>query len=84
MFSITRAAMTVTCGEPKRLRKFRKRLAKERREDLNRMADKIKDIAKDEQRRSKELLREHREFFENPQQGGKKNTKETSIDFYEK
>jgi succinylglutamate desuccinylase len=71
--------MTVTCGEPKKLRKFRKRLARERREDLNRMAEKIKDIAEDEKRRSKELLREHREFFETPRQ-----KKDKSIDFYEK
>ena len=70
----------VISAEPKKLRKFRKRLAKERREDLERMANKIKDIGQDELRRSKELLREHREYFETPRQG----RKETSIDFYEK
>jgi len=83
MLALMMSQMTVTCGEPKKIKKFRKRLAKERREDLNRMAEKIKDIAEDEKRRSKELLREHREFFETPRQGNKK-TKETSIDFYEK
>lgn len=83
MLALMFSPVTVTCGEPKKLRKFRKRLAKERREDLDRMAEKIKDIAEDEKRRSKELLREHREFFETPRQGSKK-TKETSIDFYEK
>lgn len=70
----------VISAEPKKLRKFRKRLAKERREDLERMANKIKDIGQDELRRSKELLREHREYFETPRQG----RKEKSIDFYEK
>jgi uncharacterized protein YbjQ (UPF0145 family) len=68
---------SVVCGEPKKLKKFRKRLSRERREDLQRMADKIKDIGEDELRRSKELLREHREYYETK-------PKEKSIDFYEK
>lgn len=73
--------VAVTCGEPKKLRKFRKRLAKERREDLERMAEKIKDIGQDELRRSKELLREHQEYF---QRSEEKKKKEKSIDFFEK
>jgi len=81
MIALMLSPIAVTCGEPKKLKKFRKRLAKERRDDLQRMADKIKDIAEDEKRRSKELLREHREYFETPRQ---KKTKETSIDFFEK
>lgn len=72
--------VAVTCGEPKKLRKFRKRLAKERREDLERMAEKIKDIGQDELRRSKELLREHQEYF----QRSEEKKKEKSIDFFEK
>jgi len=44
------------------------------------MADKIKDIGQDEMRRSKELLREHREYFEKSE----KKKKDTSIDFFEK
>ena len=71
---------SVVCGEPKKLKKFRKRLAKERRDDLQRMADKIKDIGQDEMRRSKQLLREHREYFEKSE----KKKKDTSIDFFEK
>ena len=77
MLAVMFSPVRVTCGEPKKLRKFRKRLAKERREDLQRMADKIKDIGEDELRRSKELLREHREYYETK-------PKEKSIDFYEK
>lgn len=72
---------TIVCGEPKKLRKFRKRLAKERREDLERMAEKIKDIGTDELRRSKEILREHREYFEKSEKTKKQ---DSSIDFYEK
>ena len=79
MIALMLSPIAVTCGgQPKKLKKFRKRLAKERRDDLQRMADKIKDIAEDEKRRSKELLREHREYFETPRQ------KKSSIDFFEK
>ena len=77
MLSIAFSSSSVVCGEPKKLKKFRKRLSRERREDLQRMADKIKDIGEDELRRSKELLREHREYYETK-------PKEKSIDFYEK
>jgi len=80
MLALMYSPVAVTCGEPKKLKKFRKRLARERREDLQRMADKIHDIAEDEKRRSKELLREHREYFED----NKSKSKETSIDFFEK
>ena len=82
MFAMMYSPIAVTCGEPKKLKKFRKRLARERRDDLQRMADKIKDIAEDEKRRSKDILREHREYFETPRQG--KTSKDTSIDFFEK
>lgn len=81
MIALMFSPVVVTCGEPKKLRKFRKRLAKERREDLERMAEKIKDIGQDELRRSKELLREHQEYF---QRSEEKKKKEKSIDFFEK
>lgn len=68
--------------ELKKFRKFGKRIARERRTDFERMADKMKDIAKDEERRTKELLKEHREFFE--KRGGGDDGESTSIDFYEK
>jgi len=68
--------------ELKKFRKFGKRIARERRVDFERMADKMKDIAKDEERRTKELLKEHREFFE--KRGGGGGDESTSIDFYEK
>jgi len=48
----------------KRLRKFGRKLADERRDDLRRMAEKIGEICREEERRSKELYREHREFFD--------------------
>lgn len=60
----------------KKFKKFGKKLRRERRDDLQRMSEKFKDIAKDEERRVKELFKQHREFFEEKQS--------TSIDFYEK
>jgi len=60
----------------KKFKKFGKKLRQERREDLRRMSEKFKDIAKDEERRMKDLFKQHREFFEEKQS--------TSIDFYEK
>jgi hypothetical protein len=68
--------------ELKKFRKFGKRIARERRVDFERMADKMKDIAKDEERRTKELLKQHREFFE--KRVGGDDVESTSIDFYEK
>jgi flagellar motility protein MotE (MotC chaperone) len=60
----------------KKFKKFGKKLRQERREDLRRMSEKFKDITKDEERRMKDLFKQHREFFEEKQS--------TSIDFYEK
>jgi hypothetical protein len=68
--------------EVKKFRKFGKRIARERRVDFERMADKMKDIAKDEERRTKELLKQHREFFE--KRVGGDDAESISIDFYEK
>jgi hypothetical protein len=61
----------------KRLRKFGRKLANDRRDDLQRMADKIGEICREEERRSKELFREHREFFDDD------DYKPQSIDFFE-
>lgn len=79
MFTIARAQ--VFCGSGKKLKKFRKKLARERREDLLRMSEKIKDIAMDEQRRTKEIVQRHREFFE---PNKKPPTDNLPIDFFEK
>jgi len=66
----------------KKLKKFGKRLIKERRHDLDRMGDRLKEIARDEERRTKELLKEHREFFEKKKSSTTPD--EHVIDFFEK
>lgn len=65
--------------EIKKFKKFGKKLAQERRADFERMAEKMRDIANEEKRRTKDLLKDHREFFEKLDVD---NT--TSIDFFEK
>jgi len=79
MFSIT----TTQCSQKmtKKFKKFGKRLARERRADLDRYAEKIRDIAADERRRTKELLKDHREFFE---KSPSTKNRTTAIDFFEK
>lgn len=66
----------------KKLKKFGKRLIRERRNDLARMGDRVKEIARDEERRTKELLKEHREFFEKKEVPS--TPEEKAIDFFEK
>jgi hypothetical protein len=69
MFTVSKNVhvVPVYAGRKKELKKFRKfgkKLLKDRQSDFERMGDRMKDIAREEERRTKELLREHREFFE--------------------
>lgn len=78
MFSITTS--TTFAANTKRFKKFGKKMKKQRGDDLSRIGDKFKDIAREEERRAKDIFREHQEFFQ-------KNTKKestTEIDFFEK
>jgi len=47
--------------------------------DVGKIREKLSDISRDEQRRVKEIFREHQEFFK-----GSPKKEEISIDFYEK
>lgn len=76
-FSPTYAAST------DRFKKFGKKMKKQRQDDLGRIKDKVSDIAKEEQRRAKDILKEHQDFFKNVKKS-KSSAKKTSIDFYEK
>lgn len=70
MFTITAASSTrnvTVCGTKKtqkEFRKFGKRLAKQRRDDLDLMGQRVKDIVKDERSRAQMLVDEHQEFLE--------------------
>lgn len=79
MFSITTS--TTFASNTKRLRKFGKKMKKQNDTDVGKIREKLSDISRDEQRRVKEIFREHQEFF----RGSPKTKKEEiSIDFYEK
>jgi len=71
MFTITAASSTrnvTVCGSMKKTQKefkrFGKRLAKQRRDDLDLMGQRVKDIVKDERSRAQTLVDEHQEFLE--------------------
>lgn len=81
MFSIQASIVSASSFNKKKFKKFGKKLQHERRADFDRMGDRLRDIAKDEERRVKELLKQHQEFFaEKPT----KKDSSTSIDFFEK
>lgn len=56
-----------------------KKMRKQRNEDVGRIREKLTDIARDEERRTKDIFKQHREFF----QGSSKKTDEVAIDFFE-
>lgn len=79
MFSITTSVTFASTN--KRLKKFGKKMKKQRQEDLSRIGDKFKDIARDEERRAKDIFKQHKDFF---QGNAKPSQSETnSIDFFE-
>jgi succinylglutamate desuccinylase len=77
MFSITTS--TTFAASTRRFKKFGKKMKKQRQNDLGRIGDRFKDIARDEERRAKEIFREHQEFFQ-----GSQKKEEVAIDFFEK
>jgi len=72
----------------KKLKKFGKRLAKQRRADFDLMGERVNDIAKNERQRVNELVKDHREFLESWTKKEAKVEMEpeeiVSIDFFEK
>jgi cell fate regulator YaaT (PSP1 superfamily) len=76
MFSLTTS--TTFAANTKRFKKFGKKMKKQRQNDLGRIGDRFKDIARDEERRAKEIFKEHQEFFK-----GSQKKEEVAIDFYE-
>lgn len=79
MFSLTTS--TTIAANTKRLKKFGKKMKKQRQEDLSRIKDKFTDIAREEERRAKEIFRQHQDFF---QGGSTQKKEEVAIDFFEK
>ena len=70
--SITFAAKTNS------FKKFGKKMKKRNDTDVSKIREKLTDISRDEQRRVKEIFKEHQEFFK-----GSPKKEEIKIDFYE-
>ena len=60
-------------------KKFGKKMQKQRKGDIDRIVDRLSDIAKEETSRAKEIFEEHKKVLK-----PKKQRKPSSIDFYEK
>ena len=78
MFSLTTSITFV--AKTNRFKKFGKKMKKNSDADVGKIREKLSDISRDEQRRAKEIFREHQEFFK----GNTPKTEEVSIDFFQK
>ena len=76
MFSLT-TSMTFA-SNTKRFKKFGKKMKKNSDADVTKIREKLSDISRDEQRRVKDIFREHQEFFK-----GSPKKEEVAIDFFE-
>ena len=77
MLSLTTS--TTFAANTKRFKKFGKKMKKNTDTDVSKIREKLSDISRDEQRRVKEIFREHQEFFK----GSASKKEETAIDFFE-
>ena len=78
MFSLTTSI--TFAAKTNRFKKFGKKMKKNSDADVGKISEKLSDISRDEQRRVKDIFREHQEFFN----GSTPKTEEVSIDFFQK
>ena len=76
MFSLTTS--TTFMAKTNRFKKFGKKMKKQNDTDVGKIREKLSDISRDEQRRVKEIFKEHQEFFK-----GSQKKEEVAIDVYE-
>jgi hypothetical protein len=76
MFSLTTSI--TFAAKTNRFKKFGKKMKKNSDTDVGKIREKLSDISRDEQRRAKEIFKEHQEFFQK-----KSGESKTEIDFYE-
>ena len=76
MFSLTTS--TTFMAKTNRFKKFGKKMKKQNDTDVGKIREKLSDISRDEQRRVKEIFKEHQEFFK-----GSQKKEEVAIEFYE-
>ena len=78
MFAIT---ANTTYAITDKFKKVGKKVQKQRKGDVERIKDRIKDIAREEERRAKEIFKQHQDIFKRKPT---KTAKSTSIDLFEK
>lgn len=82
MFAITTSPTWLARTDE--FKKVGKKIQKQRQTEVDRIKDKIGDIARDEQRRVKEIFKEHQDIFKKNKEARKASKKSKSIDLYEK
>lgn len=82
MFAITTSPTWLARTDD--FKKVGKKIQKQRQTEVDRIKDKIGDIARDEQRRVKEIFKEHQDIFKKNKEARKASKKSKSIDLYEK
>ena len=76
MFSLTTSI--TFAAKTNRFKKFGKKMKKNSDVDVAKIREKLSDISRDEQRRTKDIFREHQEFFK-----GSSKKEDVAIDFFE-
>ena len=82
MFAITTSPTWLARTDD--FKKVGKKIQKQRQTEVDRIKDKIGDIARDEERRVKEIFKEHQDIFKKNKEARKTSKKSKSIDLYEK
>jgi hypothetical protein len=84
MFAIPNTSVVFAAANKKNkdFKKLGKKVQRQRQGDIEKIRDKLSDIAKDETKRVKEVFEEHKKLFQKAKPKG--SAKKTSIDFYEK
>jgi|TARA_B100001142_G_scaffold242161_1_gene241209 cell fate regulator YaaT (PSP1 superfamily) len=81
MFAIT--TNTVYAFTDK-FKKVGKRVQKQRKGEVEKIKDRIKDIARDEEKRAKDIFKQHQDIFKPDTKKKGRSAKSTSIDLFEK
>ena len=82
MFAIT--ASPTWFAKTDDFKKVGKKIQKQRKTEVDKIKDKISDIARDERKRVQEIFKEHQDILKKNKETRKASKKSKSIDLYEK
>jgi len=82
MFAIT--ASPTWFAKTDDFKKVGKKIQKQRKTEVDKIKDKISDIARDERKRVQEIFKEHQDIIKKNKETRKASKKSKSIDLYEK